>query len=631
MEVAGKFDPFDQVDGKPKEEALQQPASSPALTDQASIGENQILQDIPKVRFPIRVKVTLPYLFLALVIAMLGAYIVTRIVFDTIEERFTNQLIETGKMASEWIVREEEKLLETLRLIAHTEGAAEALMAEDAEALREISFPLLLNYSVDALEIIDTTGRSILSLRHREGGRIEEYDVSRDSTYFQDLPITERILNGQADNYGDKFAGIESAPWGDYLYVSGPIYNQEQELVGMILVGDTLAGIAQGIREATLSQVTIYNLEGQEITSTFLDSRPDINEETIEKIVSRQDTKSYLQEISATNISYKEILAPLEVRSGDDVGLIGTSLAQTFLVQASNVTRLQIFAFATTAFLFIIAIGVFIADRFTRPLLNVVRASSEVAAGNLDVTITPTGKDEITSLTHSFNKMVASKSKTDLVQAHQDTIEAYDRTIEGWCKALELRDDVTEGHTQRVTDMTVSIACAMGFNDEQLVHIRRGALMHDIGKMAIPDSILKKPGSLNDREWQVMRNHPNYAYEMLHRIAYLKPALTIPYCHHEKWDGSGYPRGLKEEEIPLEARIFAIADVWDALRSKRPYRAALPVAEVLGMIKKEKGTHFDPQVVDVFLSIVDTHFLETNETSNNNPSKVAQNHDEDLG
>ena len=629
MEVAGKFDPFDQVDDKPKEEALQQLASSASLIDQASQGEHQILQDIPKVRFPIRMKVTLPYLFLALIIAMLGAYIVTRIVFDTIEERFTNQLIETGKMASEWIVREEEKLLETLRLLAHTEGAAEALMAEDAETLREISFPLLLNYSVDALEIIDTTGRSILSLRHRDGDRIEEYDVSRDSTYFQGLPITERILNGQADNFGDKFAGIESAPWGNYLYVSGPIYNQEQELVGMILVGDTLAGIAQGIREATLSQVTIYNLEGQEITSTFLDSRPDINEETIEKIVSRQDTESYLQEISATNISYKEILAPLEVRSGDDVGLIGTSLAQTFLVQASSVTRLQIFAFATTAFLFIIAIGVFVADRFTKPLLKVVRASSEVAAGNLEVTITPTGEDEITSLTHSFNKMVASlqKSKTDLVQAHQDTIEAYDRTIEGWCKALELRDDVTEGHTQRVTDMTVSIAYEMGFNDEQLVHIRRGALMHDIGKMAIPDSILKKPGSLNDREWQVMRNHPNYAYEMLHRIAFLKPALTIPYCHHEKWDGTGYPRGLKEEEIPLEARIFAIVDVWDALRSKRPYRAALPVAEVLRMIKKEKGAHFDPRVVDVFLSIVDKHFLEANETPQKQSEKYPPKSD----
>ena len=151
--------------------------------------------------------------------------------------------------------------------------------------------------------------------------------------------------------------------------------------------------------------------------------------------------------------------------------------------------------------------------------------------------------------------------------------------------------------------------------------------MHDIGKMAIPDSILKKPGSLNDREWQVMRNHPNYAYEMLHRIAFLKPALTIPYCHHEKWDGTGYPRGLKEEEIPLEARIFAIVDVWDALRSKRPYRAALPVAEVLRMIKKEKGAHFDPRVVDVFLNIVDKHFLEANETPNQQSEKYPPKSD----
>ncbi|GAH11295.1 unnamed protein product, partial [marine sediment metagenome] len=265
-------------------------------------------------------------------------YVVTRIVFDTIEERFTNQLIETGKLASEWMVREEDKLLETLRLIAHTDGTAEALMAENAEALREISFPLLINYSVAALEIIDTSGKSILSLRHREGGLIEEYDVSRGSTYFQDQKITERVLNEQSDYLGDKFAGIESAPWGDYLYVSGPIYNQDRDLIGAILVGDTLADVARGIREATLSQVTIYNLEGQEITTTFLDSRPDIDEQKIEMIASRQDVESFLQEITAANISYKEILAPLEVRSGEDVGLIATSLAQTFLVQASNVT-----------------------------------------------------------------------------------------------------------------------------------------------------------------------------------------------------------------------------------------------------------------------------------------------------
>jgi HD-GYP domain-containing protein (c-di-GMP phosphodiesterase class II) len=143
----------------------------------------------------------------------------------------------------------------------------------------------------------------------------------------------------------------------------------------------------------------------------------------------------------------------------------------------------------------------------------------------------------------------------------------------------------------------------MGYNEQELVHVRRGALMHDIGKMAIPDSILKKPGSLEEDEWIEMRKHPVYAYEMLSRIAYLAPSLAIPYCHHEKWDGSGYPRGISGEEIPLEARIFAVADVWDALCSDRPYRKALTVQKALEYIEGNRGNHFDPDVVDAFLVV----------------------------
>jgi putative nucleotidyltransferase with HDIG domain len=234
-----------------------------------------------------------------------------------------------------------------------------------------------------------------------------------------------------------------------------------------------------------------------------------------------------------------------------------------------------------------------------------VEASSQVAAGDLDVSVVPQGNDEVTALTNSFNQMVASlkRSESELIQAHEETVRAYDRTIEGWCKALELRDNVTEGHTQRVTELTLMIAKEMGISNEQLVHVRRGALMHDIGKMAIPDSILKKPGSLDDEEWIEMRKHPIYAHEMLSRIAYLAPALEIPYCHHEKWDGSGYPRGIAGEEIPLAARIFAIADVWDALRSDRPYRKALPASSALAYIEENKGSHFDPEVVEAFLRV----------------------------
>jgi response regulator RpfG family c-di-GMP phosphodiesterase/PAS domain-containing protein len=182
---------------------------------------------------------------------------------------------------------------------------------------------------------------------------------------------------------------------------------------------------------------------------------------------------------------------------------------------------------------------------------------------------------------------------------------AYDATIEGWSRALDLRDHETEGHTERVTEMTLRLAEAMGLKPESMMHIRRGALLHDIGKMGISDSILLKTGPLDDEKWRIMRMHPVYAYELLSPIAYLKPALDIPYCHHEKWDGTGYPRGLQGEQIPLSARIFAVVDVYDALRSDRPYRAAWPEDKVRQYIRDQSGKHFDPQVVEIFMDFLE--------------------------
>lgn len=181
---------------------------------------------------------------------------------------------------------------------------------------------------------------------------------------------------------------------------------------------------------------------------------------------------------------------------------------------------------------------------------------------------------------------------------------AYDSTLEGWAKALELRDEETEGHTQRVTETTVQLASEFGFDSEALIHVRRGALLHDIGKIGIPDSLLRKPGPLTDAEWQIMHKHPTYAYELLSPITYLQPALDIPHCHHEKWDGTGYPRGLKAEQIPLAARLFTVVDVWDALRSDRPYRKAWAGKRVLEYLREQSGKHFDPQVLEIFLQKV---------------------------
>ena len=193
----------------------------------------------------------------------------------------------------------------------------------------------------------------------------------------------------------------------------------------------------------------------------------------------------------------------------------------------------------------------------------------------------------------------------ELQRSNLELAMSYDATIEGWSRALDLRDKETEGHTQRVTRMTVELAARMGMSDVEIAHVRRGALLHDMGKLGVPDSILLKPSSLTKEEWALMHRHPQFAYDLLFPIEFLRPALDIPYCHHEKWDSTGYPRGLKGDQIPLAARLFAVVDVWDALRSDRPYRAHWSREQSMQYITEQSGRHFDPKVVDVFLSLIE--------------------------
>jgi HD-GYP domain-containing protein (c-di-GMP phosphodiesterase class II) len=196
-------------------------------------------------------------------------------------------------------------------------------------------------------------------------------------------------------------------------------------------------------------------------------------------------------------------------------------------------------------------------------------------------------------------------SAGELADLNRELMAAYDGTLEEWSRALEFRDEETQGHSERVCDLSLRLGRAIGMSQESLTHLYRGALLHDIGKMRVPDQILNKKAPLNEEEWAIMRRHPQDAYEMLEPISFLKPALAIPYSHHEKWDGSGYPRGLKGERIPLAARIFAVVDVWDALTHNRPYRPAWTPEKALDYIRRQSGAHFDPQVVELFLMMVE--------------------------
>ena len=198
----------------------------------------------------------------------------------------------------------------------------------------------------------------------------------------------------------------------------------------------------------------------------------------------------------------------------------------------------------------------------------------------------------------------------DLLSTHETLSKAYDATIEGWASILELHDLETEGHSRRVTELTVKLAQDFGIQEDKIIHIQRGALLHDIGKLGIPDQILLKSGILTEEEWVIMRKHPQYAYEMLASIDYLKPALDIPYCHHEKWDGSGYPQGLKGEQIPLAARLFAVVDVWDALHSDRPYRKGWSSEKINEYIHSLAGIQFDPKAVESFFIMMKNNKVE---------------------
>lgn len=552
--------------------------------------------------FSIRTKLTIPYIILALFIAIVGGIIVTQVLLGSLEERFTNQMIETRKLASESMVREEDRMLGTLRLLSHTQGIAETIPLGDKQKIIDLIYPVTYNAGEDAVLVLDSQGEILTNLlKSSETGKYLSPQISDDLTRFS---FVSNVVNQVVDAKGDKYSGLSLADWGNYFFVSGPVKNQDGKLVGILLIGNSLKSLMDKIREESLSQVTIYDTNLNPINSTFteLPSRPLIDSSIVLK---NQAQQSVTRDFSFSNIAYAELLGAWEARDGEDMGIMGTALPKTFLVRTSNITKINITIVFVSAIIMAMLLGLFLANLITRPILKLEQAASDVAKGNRDIRVTTNGGDEIADLAISFNKMVSSLSRSE-----KDLISAYDKTIEGWSKALELRDEETEGHTQRVTELTLELARAMGIEEGNLTNIRRGALLHDIGKIGIPDSILLKPGPLNQAERKMIEKHPVFAREMLKKIEFLYPAMEIPSFHHERWDGKGYPTGLVGQEIPIAARIFAVIDVWDAITSDRPYRKAMPYEKAFAIIINDSGTHFDPEVVTAFSKLMEKSLVE---------------------
>jgi putative nucleotidyltransferase with HDIG domain len=561
---------------------------------------------IPRLRVPIRTKITIPYLVLCLILAVVAAYVISQFVTQSVEERFNKQLFEAGKISSELMVGYEAQLLETMRLLTNVDGVPAAIQANNPDALRTLTLGIVANDRQEAVEFLDSGGNHVLSIHHLKGGNPEEYNITTGGqTLFSSLKIVQNILAGKTDWRGDKFADFVATPDGNFLYVSGPVYNAQNALAGIVLVGRSVPTIAADMHTKTFAQISLYDLSGRVIDST-LPFAHDLPANLAAQTISLQDASSTTRDLSnqralnVANIPFAEILGAWEVRGSHQIGILGVALSKNAVDTTSSNSAWNIVLLVATSILLIILVGINLSNMITRPLLSLVQASQKVAEGDLNILVNPQSNDEVSVLAESFNSMVAS-----LNQSKQQLNQSYDDTLEGWAKALELRDKETKNHCERVTALTVRLAQAMGIEGEALVNVRRGALLHDIGKMGTPDAILRKKGSLNEEEWKIIRQHPQDGYDVLKRIASLGSALEIPLYHHEKWDGSGYPCGLKGAEIPFSARIFAVVDVFDAMTNERPYREAIPIEETTRFIKEQSGKHFDPAVVEAFMQLLE--------------------------
>jgi len=556
-------------------------------------------------RLSIRAKLTLPYVLLSLLIALGGGLIVTRLMLESVEQRFTNQLLESRKLASELMVHEEDRLLETLRLLIYTDGVPSAMLRRDQDKILELVYPATFNAGEDAVIVLDKFGIVIASMIRIEN--TNEYELTHIKEKLSARPFVARLVRQEIDEQGDKYSGVSDIDRDAYFFVSGPVTNKKGDFVGVILVGASLNGIVERISDDTLARATIYDTDFIPVSSSFVDLPPPPNIDP-ELILKSKTEQTWLRDVTVSSVAYTEVLSSWEIRGIEDAGILGTALAKDFLVEASQLTRLNVSLQILAAITAAIFLGVTLSGVITRPILKLKNAASEISRGNLDVSVDTAGNDEVAALAKSFNEMTSN-----LRRSEKSLIQAYDKTIEGWVKALELRDRETLGHTLRAAHMTMELARAMNVDEKDLQNIWRGVLLHDIGKMGIPDSILLKQGPLDDWERKIMERHPALAREMLSQIEFLRPCMDIPTYHHEKWDGTGYPNGLVGEEIPLTARLFMIVDVWDALTSDRPYRQSWSDQEALAHIKTASGKHFDPKVVEAFVGLVETGVFRKND------------------
>ncbi len=362
-----------------------------------------------KLRLGLRSKIILPYVLLAVLLAIAGAMLITRMLVDSVQERFVNQLLETGRLAADRVVEIEQENLAALRTVAHTDGVAQALLDGDAEAARELVYPVAINAQLDVIELINPDGIALLSLSHRPGSAATDYTAARGSDVYADWPFVQQVLTSQQDEAGDKFAGLViDAPNGPTFYISGPIFDGD-DLVGVILIGSYLDQMVIDLRSNSgAHHVTIYSTDGQPLSTTLPDQvipTRSISPDFYRQVLSRQE-RTMVNTIEIGQDPYSQIFLPLEARHGSDLTVMSVALSQGYLVHTSPVSRVGLTLMIIAALLGVTVTGSVVARQISHPILTIAQASRQVAKGDLSQEVEINSRDEVGDLAQAFNEMI---------------------------------------------------------------------------------------------------------------------------------------------------------------------------------------------------------------------------------
>ncbi len=515
---------------------------------------------------------------------MVGTFLITSRATTATVSSFEGSLLRASLLSNDHLAVLEAERLAQLRAAIDTQGVAPALAAHDTSSLERLIRPIQANAMPAQLTIrvLDAKGDEVLTMT--APGGIQQLKP------LDDLNAVNAALKGQTDAQGDKYVFPRSEPSGMMLYWVGPVQSDAHTVVGAVLVGESLVEIADSIRDSRASELGFYDPAGRVLLSS-LNGAPSLSSSELALL---RDKPVRISRVIDRR-PYEFLVGNWRLRSAS-IGYLAVALRADAVQASVEQIRLLMVLIFVVAALMTLLFGRLVAQRITRPVEHLVRSTAQVSAGNLSHRAPVETNDEIGSLAESFNAMAAN-----LQQKTHELEESYFASMESLARAIDARDPYTFGHSTRVAAISLEIAQAMELDAETRKTLRRAALLHDIGKIGVEDRILRKPGPLEDADWDAMKQHPLIGYKMLSGLNFLKPSLVGVLHHHERWDGKGFPAGIAGGAIPMYIRILTVADTLDAMTSDRPYRASLGYEEALAQIQKGAGTQFDPAAVEALM------------------------------